>query len=229
MGGINAMKGRKPPPPAPRMQEMRALVGFGNARAKFKETYFVVPPEGVSFCAVPTALLESAVWKTLGINERRFVDAIHVAHSRAGGRKNGCLTLTHKQLKRMGIHGDRINPVIENLVVSGLLQVTHRGGPADPSRYRVTYLPHCIEEPNGRVVFYPPGRTRNRRRQAHASRSSSRAASPAPPPAKPGAKPLIVDIPIVNPDRIRSISRPISGAINGPVDDSRTPGLPQRR
>jgi hypothetical protein len=67
------------------------------------------------------------------------------------------LTLTHKQLKRMGIHGDRINPVIENLVVSGLLEVTHRGGPADPSRYRVTSLPHCIEEPNGRVVFYPPG------------------------------------------------------------------------
>jgi hypothetical protein len=61
MGGINAMKGRKPPPPAPRMQEMRALVGFRNARAKYKKMYFVVPSEGVSFCAIPTALLESAV------------------------------------------------------------------------------------------------------------------------------------------------------------------------
>jgi hypothetical protein len=136
MGGINAMKGRKPPPPAPRMQEMRALVGFRNAHAKSKETYFVAPPEGVSFCAIPTALLESAVWKTLGINERRFADAIHVAHPRAGGRKNGGLTLTHKQL---------MNPELAADLAASVTQIT-------------TCKPvlHAVELREGGCVVYRP-------------------------------------------------------------------------
>jgi hypothetical protein len=33
----------------------------------------------------------------------------------------------------------------------------HQGGPADPSQYRVTFMPHRIEEVSGRVIHYPPG------------------------------------------------------------------------
>jgi hypothetical protein len=141
----------------PRIDEMRRLQGFAEKRAEFKKTYFVVPDERVSWTAIPTALLESDVWKALGINERRFVDAILIVYARSGGRKNGLLVLTHKQLKQRGIDGNRIKPTIANLVAFRLLEVTHKGGPADPARYRVTFLPHQIVETSGRIANYPPG------------------------------------------------------------------------
>jgi hypothetical protein len=101
------MKTRKPPPT--RIQEMRILKGYRNERAEFKKTYFVVPKSGgVGFCVIPTALMESEVWGALGIYERRFVDAIQIAHVRAGGCKNGRLTLTHEQLKERRIRGNCI-------------------------------------------------------------------------------------------------------------------------
>jgi hypothetical protein len=111
----------------------------------------------VSFTAIPTALFESEIWKSLGLNETRLIIAIVIAHARAGGCKNGYLVLTHQQMKGRGIRGDRIKPTIKKLVGLGLLEVTHRGGPADPARYRVTFLPHRIEEANSRVSYYPPG------------------------------------------------------------------------
>jgi hypothetical protein len=141
---------------APRFDEMQALRGFRNDKAKFKKSYFVVPEKGVSFSAVPTALLESEVWSVLGIYEIRFVTAILIAHARTGGCKNGRLVLTHKLLKARRIRGNRIRSAIDKLVSLGLLEVTHKGGPADPARYRVTFLPH-IEELNGKVSYFPPG------------------------------------------------------------------------
>lgn len=150
------MKTKKPEPP--RIQEMRILKGYRNERAEFKKTYFAVPKGGgVGFCAIPAALMESEVWGALGIYERRFVDAIQITHVRTGGCNNGRLTLMHEQLKERRIRGNRIKPVIRKLVALNLLEVTHEGGPADPARYRVTFLPHRIDEPNGRVAFYPPG------------------------------------------------------------------------
>jgi hypothetical protein len=140
----------------PPIQEMRALAGYRNKRAEFKKPYFVVPSQGVSFCTIPTALLESKVWSALGIYEIRFVTAILIAHARAGGHQNGRLVLTHEQLKARHIRGDRIRTTIGELVSLGLLEVTHKGGPADPSRYRVTFLPH-IEQVNGKITYFPPG------------------------------------------------------------------------
>ena len=52
---------------------MRILASYRNKRAEFKKTYFLVPAEGVSFCSIPTALLESEVWNALGLNEIRLV------------------------------------------------------------------------------------------------------------------------------------------------------------
>jgi len=140
----------------PHLQELRALLGYREKRAEFKKNYFAIP-EGVSFTPIPTVLLESEIWSTLGIYDRRFIDAIMIAHARAGGCKNGRLVLTYEQLKEKGIRGDRIRPTIERLVELKLLEVTHKGGPGDPARYRVTFLPHQIEAPNGRVSHYPPG------------------------------------------------------------------------
>jgi hypothetical protein len=45
------------------------LAGYRNEKAKFK-TYFVVPKKGVSFCTVPTALLESEIWSDLSPTPR---------------------------------------------------------------------------------------------------------------------------------------------------------------
>jgi hypothetical protein len=138
----------------PHSNEIRELIGFRSNRAEFKKLYHVAP-KGVSWCAIPTVLLESQVWGTLGIYERRFIDAILIVHARAGGRENGRLILTHDTLKDRGIKGDKIRRTIANLVSSGLLEVTHKGRTADPSRYRVTFLSHK-EEIGGRVSFYPP-------------------------------------------------------------------------
>lgn len=138
-------------------REMRILANYRNARGESKKSYFPVPKEKVSFIAIPTALLESSIWRSLGIYDRRFVDQILIAHARSGGVKNGYLRLTHLQLKAAGIKGDCIKPTIDNLVRLRLLEVTHQGGPADPSRYRITFLPHIIEEVSGRIIHYPPG------------------------------------------------------------------------
>jgi hypothetical protein len=140
-----------------RQKEMRILAHYRNARGESKKSYFPVPKERVSFVAIATALLESSVWRSLGIYDRRFIDQILIVHARSGGVKNGYLTLTHLRLKAAGIKGDRIKPTVDNLVRLRLLDVTHQGGPADPSRYRVTFLPHIIQEVSGRIIHYPPG------------------------------------------------------------------------
>jgi hypothetical protein len=140
-----------------RQKEMRILANYRNARGESKKSYFPVPKEKVSFVAIATALLESSVWRSLGIYDRRFIDQILIVHARAGGVKNGYLRLTHLQLRAAGIEGDRIKATIDNLVRLRLLEVTHQGGPADPSRYRATFMPHRIEEVSGRVIHYPPG------------------------------------------------------------------------
>src|SRR6516162_11104147 len=141
----------------PRQKEMRILANYRNARGESKKGYFAVPKEKVSFIAIPTALLESSVWGSLGIYDRRFIDQILIVHARLGGVKNGYLRLTHLQLKAAGIKGDRIKSTVDNLVRFRLLEVTHQGGPADPSRYRVTFLPHINQEVSGRIIHYPPG------------------------------------------------------------------------
>jgi hypothetical protein len=100
--------------------------------------------------------MESAIWKALGPYERRFIDAIMIAHVRAGGSENGRLILTHEQLKEQLIVGGRITSVIQSLVDYGLLEVTHKGGRTSPSRYRVSFLGHCTIESSGRIAHYPP-------------------------------------------------------------------------
>src|SRR2546421_343185 len=67
------------------MQEMRILASYRNERAESKssKSYFPVSGEKVSFTAIPTVLLESEVWKSLGIYARRFVDEIIILHARA--------------------------------------------------------------------------------------------------------------------------------------------------
>jgi hypothetical protein len=138
---------------APRLQDMKILAGYRNEKAKFK-TYFVVPKKGV--CTVPTALLESEIWSDLRIYELRFIRALLIVHARAGGTKNGRLILTYERLKKWGIRSDHIKRTINKLEELGLLEVTHNGGPGDPSLYRVTFLPH-IERLNGRISYFPPG------------------------------------------------------------------------
>jgi hypothetical protein len=101
---------------------------FPHARGESKKSYFPVQKEKVSFVAIVTALLESSVWRSLGIYDRRFIDQILIVHARTGGVKNGYLRLTHLQLRAAGIDGDRIKPTIDNLVRLRLLEVTHQGG-----------------------------------------------------------------------------------------------------
>jgi hypothetical protein len=140
----------------PHLNEKRALVGYRSKRAEFKKPYFAVPSEGgVSFWAVPIVLLESAVWSGLGIYERRFIEVCVITNARTGGRENGRLVVTHDTLKAAGIKGDKIKQTIINLVKLGLVEVTHRGGPGNPARYRLTFLGH-IEEANGTISYFPP-------------------------------------------------------------------------
>jgi hypothetical protein len=113
-----------------------------------------------------------------------------------------------------------LHTVVRKLVAFNLLEVTHEGGPADPARYRVTFLPHRIDEPNGRVAFYPPGNewieieleviegSRVAREKRHK------------PPQRPAANKT---------DFQGCTKAPVPGSICAPVDETETPSLSQRR
>ena len=91
-------------------------------------------------------MLESDAWAKLTLTTRRVLDRLEIEHAHHGGKENGNLVCTYRDLERFGVRRPSIAAAIRLLVEVGLVVVTHkgRGGNAefrDPSRYRLTYLP----------------------------------------------------------------------------------------
>ena len=89
---------------------------------------------------LPRGLLESAAWRSLGINARRFVDFLLIEHMRHGGRENGKLLAPRRQLEKFGIGAHHVTGAIEECERVGLVDC-QRGVGRRPSVYALTWLP----------------------------------------------------------------------------------------
>jgi hypothetical protein len=104
-------------------------------------------------------LLESPVWRALGIAERRLLDRLELEILRNGGnRANGSLEVSYEQFYASGVRKDGIRPALDMVTAFGLLVTTEqgRGGNAEHrkgSKYRLTYLSAPI--PGGVEIYGP--------------------------------------------------------------------------
>jgi hypothetical protein len=123
--------------------DLFALQRHRNSKSSFKLTLDV--PSGLCFAAIPTVLLQSLVWNSLGIYDLRLISFLLAEHLRHGRTMNGYLTATYDQLVAQRIPRSSIARTINNVVELGLVEVTHQGGHAggarqNPSRYRLTFM-----------------------------------------------------------------------------------------
>jgi hypothetical protein len=123
--------------------DLLALQRHRNSKSSFKLTLDV--PSGLCFAAIPTVLLQSLVWNSLGIYDLRLISFLLAEYLRHGRTMNGYLTATYDQLVAQRIPRSSIARTINNVVELGLVEVTHQGGHAggarqNPSRYRLTFM-----------------------------------------------------------------------------------------
>jgi hypothetical protein len=95
--------------------------------------------EGGQFVMLPRDLLESAAWRGLGINARRFVDFLMVEHMRQGGKHNGFLLAPRRQLWDFGIGSHFVSGAIAEADRAGLVDC-RRGTGRRPNYYTLTWL-----------------------------------------------------------------------------------------
>ena len=94
-----------------------------------------------SFVKVYRELLESAAWQAQSINCRRLLDFLMLEHMRRGGKENGRLVASHRQLCAAGINnGERVTEAIGEAEHLGLITVA-RGDRRRPNRFALTWLP----------------------------------------------------------------------------------------
>ena len=141
-----------------RAELQRLLAEARTAKAKYKTSKIHAVPVGMAWIAHPMCLLNSRLWKSLGIYHRRFLEALEIEHCRQGGQENGFLILTYEQAEDHGVKRSRFSDTRKRLVELRLLEVTHQGkyrqaAVADPSRYRLTYLLHKIESATGAPTY----------------------------------------------------------------------------
>jgi hypothetical protein len=99
-------------------------------------------------------LLESPVWRALGIAERRLLDRLELEILRNGGnRANGSLEVSYDQFYASGVRKDDIRPALDMVTAFGLLVTTEQGHFKKGSRYKLTYLPAPI--PGGVEIYGP--------------------------------------------------------------------------
>ncbi|HZT88323.1 MAG TPA: hypothetical protein VFA12_10150 [Stellaceae bacterium] len=92
------------------------------------------------FVHLPRSLLESAAWRELAINTRRFLDFLMIEHLRRGRKANGNLVAPRAQLEAFGIGARHISAAIEEAERLGLVDVK-RGTGRRANRYALTWLP----------------------------------------------------------------------------------------
>jgi hypothetical protein len=106
-------------------------------------------------------LLMSDAWRGRSIHAARVLEFFELEHLKHGGKENGLLKGTRRQLTEFGVSAQFVKGAIEENIKRGLLEVTCRGGYAGgarqtPSLYRITYLAWKLERPNARPEWIPP-------------------------------------------------------------------------
>lgn len=97
-----------------------------------------VPKE--QFIKMPRGLMASDAWLSMTGRHLKIVSAIAEEHMRKGGRENGNLKATHRQLASLGIWPRDIAGLIRDLEAWGLIEC-QRAGMRSPIRYGLTWLP----------------------------------------------------------------------------------------
>jgi predicted MarR family transcription regulator len=92
------------------------------------------------FVMLPRSLLQSDAWRAAGINTRRFIDFLLLEHMGHGGKANGKLKATDRQLQSFGIGTHYVTGAIKEAEKLGLVDC-HRGGMRVATTYTVTWLP----------------------------------------------------------------------------------------
>lgn len=95
--------------------------------------------KGEQFVKLPRELLESAAWRDLGINARRFVDFLMIEHMRQAGKRNGFLLAPRRQLWAFGIGSHFVTGAIEEAERAGLVDCK-RGTGRQPSYYALAWI-----------------------------------------------------------------------------------------
>jgi hypothetical protein len=210
-------------PQSPSIKEQRAKRELDQHRAdlerlrdwaraskiKFQPSKIMAVPADMSFIPRPLVLLNSQVWRSLGIYERRFLDALEVEHCRHAGKENGNLVLTYEQGAERGIEREYFLRTADRLVDLKLIEVTHKGqycqaARKDPNTYRLTYLKHKLESASGAPTYVQAQHDWIDVELAILDgRRSAAKKQHRPPPKRKRAwrTPSIIDIPIINSER----------------------------
>jgi hypothetical protein len=114
-------------------------------RSKPGRTSSLGPPAGEPWIWITTTMLGSITFRGLGIGARRNLDFLLMQHAAKGGRENGNLTATYKQLAVWGSTAADVRRGFEELYATGFVCMTFQGhrqaGGGEPSRYALTWLP----------------------------------------------------------------------------------------
>jgi hypothetical protein len=97
------------------------------------------------FVSRPRQLVESSAMRVLSLAAHQALMRIEVEHMSHGGKENGKLPVTYRQLEEWGVRRHSVASGVRELVALGIIEITRRGysGAADmraPSLYRLTYL-----------------------------------------------------------------------------------------
>jgi hypothetical protein len=94
------------------------------------------------FIKIPRGLMVSDAWLSMKASHLKIVSAICEEHMRKGGKENGNLKATHRQLSALGIWPGDVARLIRDLEEWGLIEC-QRGGMRTPIRYALTWLPRA--------------------------------------------------------------------------------------
>lgn len=113
------------------------------------------PPESEPWVWLTREMLRATTWRALSIAARRILDALLLEHLENGGRENGNLAVTYRQLAAYGVTNDDIHRGLAELQVCGFIRVVKQGfriaGGGEPSRYAITWLVTFLGTPNAAV------------------------------------------------------------------------------
>jgi hypothetical protein len=98
------------------------------------------PPADQPWVWQSRALRQSDAWRSAGINARRFVDFLLIEHMKQGGRANGLLKATQRQLIAFGIGARYVTKAIREAEKLGLVD-GYDVGRRVATKYALTWLP----------------------------------------------------------------------------------------
>jgi len=100
------------------------------------------PPQDKPWIWLPTEILNSTAWQSMGINCRRLIDFLLIEHRNHAGRENGKLIATYNQLEKFGLTRSKINVAIKEAEFLGFIkyeQGSFYGETRKPNLYKLTF------------------------------------------------------------------------------------------